>query len=126
MNRSSALVCAFAFLLAGVTAVLLSGCEADPATENLTIQPGSAVLSAGASQEFTVTGGYDYKWTLKNDGVGSLSAVTGNRTVYTAPTSISTGATQTIIVDSTIEGTSGSTSNNTAYHVLGQATITFK
>lgn len=126
MNRQTALLCLLFALTAGVIPLLLTGCDTSPANEDVTISPASASVAPGGSCTFTASGGYDYKWSLKTAGVGTLSSLTGNSTVYTAPSSVATGATQTVMVDSTIEGTSGSTSNSAAYHASAEATVTIQ
>lgn len=125
MKHLPLILCALTVAIAGSVVALLSGCEADPSNEGLTVSPASATLSAGESREFTVSGGYEYSWSLKNEGVGSLSTRTGSHTVYTAPSTISTGATQTLQVRSTITGSSTGGSNTTAYGVSGEAVVSF-
>jgi hypothetical protein len=126
MKRLSLMVSAAALLVATALAGLLTGCEVDSATESLTIQPSSAVMDFGSSREFTVSGGYETTWSLGTEGVGSLSTRKGNRTVFTAPLTGATNSTQTIHVDSTIQGVGGATSNNSPYSVSGDAYVTFK
>ncbi len=126
MKRFPVIASAIAVLAAGTMAAFLAGCEADPATESLTINPSSATLAAGESCTFRVTGGYEYTWSLKTQGLGSLSARKGDTTVYTAPTTATTGGVQVIQVTSTIQGTSGGTTNTASYSVSGDATVTFK
>lgn len=127
MKRLSMMVSsALALLVATALAALLNGCETGSADEALSVSPSSAVLSAGETREFTVSGGYDYTWSLANEGVGSLSTRKGNRTRYAAPASVTTNTYQTIKVVSTIEGTSGDSTNGTSYSVTGSAIITFE
>jgi hypothetical protein len=126
MKRLSVLVATAVLLIMISLAGLMTGCEADSATESLTIQPSSAVMDFGSSRTFTVSGGYDIRWSLSSEGVGSLSSRTGNSTVYTAPAAAFSNATQVIHVESTIQGTGGSTSNSTSYRVSGDAYVTFK
>lgn len=106
------------------------GCDTDSATSDITISPSSVAMSAGKSQEFVASGGYSYKWELQNSGVGYLSSLTGDRVVYTAPSTASSNSTQVIQVTAFIEGTSsGSGSTNvtsSSYSETAEAIVTFK
>ena len=111
------------------------GCDTAGALDALTISPGSATLSSGQSQQFTVSGGYEYTWTLQGNAsstsststaAGSLSGRTGNTIVYTAPTS-STALSGSVVlhVVSTIQGSGAGNTNSSAYAVSADAVITF-
>jgi hypothetical protein len=133
-------------ILAGITCVsavvvALVGCDvsdAKSASEPITVEPASAVLAKGQSQEFTASGGYDYRWTLSDQSVGVLNPRTGNRVVFTAlKTGISSNALQTtvsIIVTSTIDGASPSSVDNStngvdvsrSYRATAEALVTIK
>ena len=101
---------------------LLTGCEADSSDQALTLEPTSAVLSGGQSQEFQVSGGYTYTWSLSEPGSGFLDTYHGDRVLYTSTTS-ATGSTQVITVTSTIPGSSSEGSNSTPYQVSATATV---
>ena len=111
--------------VAGTAALLVTGCETDSAHDRLKLSPETAVLYKGQSQEFVVSGGYTYTWSLAEPSYGRLSARTGDRTVYTSTFTPSTNAvTQRVIVTSTIEGSAASSTNATAYTVTGEAFVT--
>lgn len=124
-------------ILCAAGALVWTGCDVASANESLTISPSSATLSSGQSAEFTVSGGYEYTWSLVagttsstttvSSTTGSLSSRTGNRVVYTAPTSASgLSGGVTLRVTSTITGTADGSTNSSAYAVSADASITFK
>jgi hypothetical protein len=100
-------------ILSGI--ILSTGCETESSTENnVRISPNTATLAKGESQEFTASGGYEYRWSLENGGIvdewGTLSVADGPSTVYTSSKDSSTAGTFRIIrVTSTIPGSSGYT-----------------
>jgi hypothetical protein len=119
-----------AVLLAAAGSILMvgTGCETDSAHDRLRLSPESAVLSKGQSQEFVVSGGYTYTWSLASPEHGRLSARTGDRTVYTSTYTPATNAvTQRVMtVTSTIEGSAASSTNAAAYSVSAEAIVTHK
>jgi hypothetical protein len=130
MKRLSIILGVCALCAAGIGVILLTGCEVDSAataTEALTVNPSSVMVEKGQSVEFTVSGGYEYTWSLApDDGSGFLATKTGDRVMYTC---IGTNGTipKKVLVTSTITGTSASTTNNQAsYFVQGSANIYFK
>ncbi len=130
MNRFPVILSVAVVCAAGAVALLLNGCDTSPANQDLTIQPNSVQLSAGQDQEFTVSGGYQYTWSLESGGAGGfLSSRTGSHIIYSAPSSVTTGATQVILVTSTIKGaSSGGTGTNgtSALSASGEAFVSFK
>lgn len=102
-------------ILAGCGAasmLLMLSCETESAATQITISPYSAVVKKGQSIAFTASGGYNYKWSLSDTGIGSLSAKYGTTVTYK---SRSDSGTNVITVIGFIEGQStGSTSTNTA------------
>ncbi|MFO7871188.1 MAG: hypothetical protein R6V03_07120 [Kiritimatiellia bacterium] len=76
------------FCAAAVSVFLLCGCESESTDKRIKIYPDSADISEGESVEFTVTGGYEYTWSLEEDGGGTvwgvLSSRHGDSTVYTS------------------------------------------
>ena len=117
----------------GAVALFQSGCETSSAAQGPTIDPPSVTLSAGQSQTFTASGGYDYTWSLQTEGVGTLTPRTGSIVVYTAPsTTTNSTASQTITVKSSIQGSSagtGSTSttnSSPAYTESATASVKFQ
>lgn len=102
--------------------VLATGCEVDSASQNIRVSPANVELSEGQSQEFTVSGGYDYRWSLANEGWGLLNPRVGARVVYVSRYAPAANAVQTITVTSFIEG-SGADSNDTPYQVTGEAVV---
>ena len=105
LSLSTALITAF-----------LSGCEVNPASSKVNITPDSVSMTKGQTQLFTASGGYDYTWSLGNEGMGVLSTRSGSQTKYTSLyTPSSNGADQILYVVSTIPnnvGGSSSTSTN--------------
>ena len=114
MNKLYALRVLSLFTAAIIT--LLSGCEdldVNPASDKITISPDSVALVEGQSQVFTASGGYEYTWSLKNDGWGSLSTRSGNQTTYTSLYTPSTNsAEQILFVTSSIPNNVGGSSSN--------------
>jgi len=75
------------FVATGMVAVVLAvacGCDTEPVSDTIYITPDSVAITKGQSIEFTVTGGYDYEWSLSDDSLGQLSTRRGGRTVYTS------------------------------------------
>ena len=98
----------------GAAAMLLTiSCETESAATQITITPYSAVVKKDQSVVFTASGGYSYKWSLSNTGIGSLSAKYGDSVTYK---SFSSSGTNVITVTGFIEGQSTGTSstNSTA------------
>jgi hypothetical protein len=65
-------------------AAFFCACEVDSASGEVVISPSSAVLKKGESIQFTASGGYEYRWSLKNEEWGMLSSRRGPLTVYTS------------------------------------------
>lgn len=125
MKKQCILSTLLAGAFAGIGAMVWSGCEADSASQAVTITPQSVVVKKGQSVQFQASGGYDYKWSLSpNDGSGILNTKVGSTVIYTCiATNIGTYPKQIKVV-STIEGTSsGGTSNSTPYSVEATADI---
>ncbi|MDA0990975.1 MAG: hypothetical protein O3A51_09515 [Verrucomicrobia bacterium] len=118
-------------LLSGLLAAIsLSqlGCETESASDNdLQITPRATALRINQSQEFTVSGGFDYTWSLATPGLGTLTATRGASTVYisrTAPAAGSAPTVQTLMVSSTPRPDSDtSVSNGTSFVKTGEAII---
>jgi hypothetical protein len=112
-----------ALLLFSISIILplvgMMGCETDPSDQiSITITPNTASLAQGASQEFVASGWTGYFWSLSNSSAGVLSTTTGDRTTYTAVTSLTSNTTQVLTVTvntgSTTTTTNGTTSTATA------------
>ena len=111
-------------LAAGMTAAFLCGCETDSTDARLQISPKSVRLSRHQSQEFVVSGGYEYEWSLADYSRGELSATTGNRAVYTSRYAPDDGTvTQTITVRSYIPGDAASGTTNLSGSASVQAYV---
>ena len=98
--------------VAAVVSLAIVGCETQPVTETISIDPQSATLHYGESVTFTASGGFDYTWSLSNTSLGTLSNTTGPTTTYTSLYNATTsGATavQTITASAGIEDTASST-----------------
>ena len=106
--------------MAALSAVVFSGCETESANAPIYINPSAATVSGGESVTFTAEGGYDYKWSLSDTGLGYLSASTGPTTVYTA---IGTNGQQTLTLTSTIAGADSGTSSNSVSYNQSTTTI---
>ncbi len=120
----------FAVLLgAMLLASVWCGCETTSSSENdVRINPSSARIRKGESITFTASGGFEYRWSLGNTTIGTLSNVDGSSTTYTsveAPTT-NEALIQTLVVNSTIEGSPSGTSTNTgsAFVQSAEALIT--
>jgi hypothetical protein len=116
--------------LAALLGFVLFGCDLDTAStsDSVSVEPSSATLAKGQSQEFVASGGYDYKWSLDDESAGTLSTRKGDRTVFTA-LSAPTGTVVTLTVTSTIEGTAEEPATTNAlpsYSRTGEAVIHFK
>lgn len=88
--------------------------------------PSSATLQSGQWADFTASGGYEYTWSLENEGWGVLSSRHGMTVRYTSTYSPDPEAAenpvQILRVTSTITGTGGT--NTTSYSASGEAYIT--
>lgn len=110
---------------------LLCGCETEPAGSPVNITPAYSTIRYGQSIQFTASGGYDYRWTLSDASIGTLSVNTGPSTIYTSlfrggetNTTSGTGVSQTITVTSTIQGSSIDATNATAAAQTATAIVT--
>lgn len=114
MNKTMKLFCTGSFAL--VLGLIWIGCEVDPVASKVTIDPPSATISAGQSITFTASGGYDYRWSLSNHTLGTLSTTTGDTTTYTSlfDSSSSNTAVQVLTVNSSIPGSAGSSNSSPA------------
>jgi hypothetical protein len=103
-----------ALALCSLAPFLFTGCEAESSADtSLTLNPRSATLRPRQSQLFTVSGGYDYRWTLSDERLGALNRRNGNQVLYTA-TSTNSG-TQLLTVESFIEGGSGGNNSTNTF-----------
>jgi hypothetical protein len=110
-------------LLVAAGCILFVGCEAESANQaGITISPASATLSYGESVEFTASGWRDYKWSLTDASLGTLSRTSGDSTIYTSRTTnnaISYITAQSLMV---ISG-SGTNAGSATTYLSGQAEI---
>ena len=96
---------------AAAASLLFIGCEATSSADlQLTLNPRSATLHSGDSQTFTVSGGFDYRWSLSDETIGVLDTRSGNKVVYTDTST--NGVNQTLTVQSFISGASGNNPTN--------------
>ena len=95
--------------IVALSVMVFIGCETESANAPVYINPSAATVSGGESITFTAEGGYDYRWSLSDTGLGYLSTSTGPSTVYTA---IGTNDQQTLTLTSTIAGVNEGTSTN--------------
>ena len=95
--------------IATLSVMVFVGCETESANTPVYINPSAATVHGGESVTFTAEGGYDYRWSLSDTGLGHLSASTGQSTVYTA---IGTNGQQTLTLISTIAGVNEGVSTN--------------
>jgi len=109
------------------TAICFVGCETESASDNnVRITPAAAIILIGEAIELIASGGFDYDWTLENEGWGALSARKGNRVIYTSnydPGAETYTSGQVITVTSTL-GTDTSGSNTLGYTQSAEAVIT--
>lgn len=87
-------------LFAGLPALALflallcsGGCEVKSAAKvDVSVTPARAELRRGESVDLTASGWEDFRWTLSNNNIGTLSATVGRTVVYTSTRSGSTVA----------------------------------
>jgi hypothetical protein len=96
---------------------LFIGCETDSTETKLVVVPQYTELGKDESQVFTVSGGYNYQWSLEDPCSGSLSSEYGSTVTYTAIGDCWTECQcQKIYITSYIEGGSASTATNAGYY----------
>ena len=100
-------ICCFA----AAASLLFLGCEATSSADlQLLLNPRSASLHYGQQQKFTVSGGFDYRWSLSDETIGVLDTRSGNQVVYTDTSTNSVN--QILTVQSFISGASGNNPTN--------------
>lgn len=68
-----------------VSTALLSGCDTESADElNTIISPDSVTITIDEAVVFTASGGFEYRWSLADDDLGTLNTRTGSSVVYTS------------------------------------------
>lgn len=88
--------------------VVAIGCESEKEDgSSISISPGSCKLNINQSMVFTAVGGENYRWTVGNPSLGSISSSTGPSTTYTA-TSLAGNQTLSVIGDNTYGETKAS------------------
>ncbi len=118
--------------IAWLTPFFFTACEvASSSDTQLNLVPRNARVRNGESAVFSVSGGYDYRWWLKDETIGSLNKRTGNQVIYTSLSAItSNSVSQELYVESVILGSSGSNiptnavGSNTTIGVTATAFIT--
>lgn len=72
--------------LGAIAVLMLSfGCETESSdSASVTVTPSFVKLTIGASVTLSVSGGWDYHWSLQDTSCGSLSSSSGSSVVYTA------------------------------------------
>ena len=83
-----------------------TGCESESGSDSrreasITVSPAEAAMEAGQTMVFSAYGGWDYKWKLSDDHLGTLSKTEGSRVTYTMT---SAEGTQTITVTGVPDG----------------------
>jgi len=115
--------------------LIWTGCDTASSDEALVISPLSATVGPNDTVQFTVSGGYDYTWSLSpDDGSGTLNTTKGSQVTYTCLTTNVGTSPKHILVTSTIQGNGGGISSSTnspatnsaAYSVTGMANIYYK
>jgi len=93
--------------------LFFAGCEVESSADvRLALNPVAVTLRRSESAVFTVSGGYDYRWWLKDETAGSLNRRTGNQVVYTDLSASTNLFVQELYVESFIIGASGNTPTN--------------
>lgn len=117
-----AAACACAAVLA-----FSSGCESAESND-VVIHPGHAEVAKGGQVGLTATGWDNFRWSLSDTGLGTLSATVGRSVVYTA-TAAGEGV-QHVTATAIGSGSSGSSSTNSVSNASvgfsATATITHK
>lgn len=79
------MTCLVLAALCAVASIIVAGCETEPAVDGLvSITPISTELRNGGTQAFEASGASNYKWSLQKGSYGYLSALSGDRVVYTS------------------------------------------
>ena len=74
-------LCAFSAL----ALVIAGGCESEKDYDTeISISPVACKLNVNQSKVFTATGGENFRWSLKDPALGSLSSTAGSTVIYTA------------------------------------------
>ena len=113
------------------THLFWTGCETESVSDQqIRISPESAQIRINQSIELIASGGFNYTWSLSNEGIGVLSTRTGARTVYTSrisPVSSATNiTTQVITVTSTLTTAGGGSTNTVSTGLQGSAQAYFQ
>jgi len=94
----------YAVVVLCVLAALIAGCELDDnSTNSVSIYPASALLNAKETNivEFSASGGNNsYKWSMKNDMLGSLYIATTSTAVALYQNATNTGTNIITVIDS--------------------------
>ena len=78
IRRSLCAISALALVIAG-------GCESEKDYDSeIAISPVACKLNVNQSKVFTATGGENFRWSLKDPALGSLSSTAGSSVIYTA------------------------------------------
>ena len=78
IRRSLCAISALALVIAG-------GCESEKGYDSeIAISPVACKLNVNQSKVFTATGGENFRWSLKDPALGSLSSTAGSSVIYTA------------------------------------------
>lgn len=107
-----------AALCAGVAAALAlsAGCESAESND-VVIRPGHAEVAKGGSVGLSAAGWDNFRWSLSDPNLGTLSATVGRSVVYTA--TAAGEATQRVTATAIGSGASGSSSTNGTSSVAG-------
>ncbi len=102
-----------------VTMLGLVGCETESSSQAaIVITPSSVTLGIGGSQEFVASGWTDYTWSISDSSAGTLSTTTGDSTVYTAVTALSSNTSQVLTCSGGVTTTTTNGSNTTTTATL--------
>ncbi len=126
-NLQSLAIITFSMAIAIIITGLLTGCEADSATQRIEITPSSAVLKYGESVTLTARNGYEYDWSLTTPGIGVLSSYRGNQVVYKSIIDPASPQVQVVKVTSTFSDSyygGGSSTGSTPVTHTAEAYIT--
>ena len=119
MSKAHAFLSASAALCAAA-ALLSAGCESAESND-VTISPAHATVSANGSVVLTASGWDNFRWSLSDGSQGVLAATVGKSVVYTA---LSSGEGTQIVTATAIGYGGGNSSTNAASSVGYRATAT--
>lgn len=105
------------------TLIAVCGCETKSASQaEIIVTPASADLAKGNSITLTASGWDDYRWSLSDETIGTLTPRTGDTVKYTNISSNGSNRVQIITAKGLVTGET-SNSNTLPFVISGQAIV---